>query len=43
MNNKNSEDYKEGFKAGIAFTCEHLLDTAHKFRKNMLELMEKEK
>lgn len=44
--NKNSSDYKEGFKKGVQVTCDHLIDVSHTFRRDILDLynlMEKHK
>lgn len=42
MINKNSEEYKQGLKDGIKITTQRLLDVAHSFRRDMMELMELE-
>ena len=39
MVDENSEDFKAGFKKGVKFTCDHLIDVSYKFRRNILDLI----
>lgn len=39
MVDENSEDYKAGFRKGVKFTCDQLIDVSHKFRRDILDIM----
>ena len=38
MINKEAKEYKKGFEDGVKFSCDHIIDVTHKYRKNILEL-----
>lgn len=36
--NTSSKEYKRGFEEGVKFSCDHIIDVTHKYRRNILEL-----